>query len=220
MGHIPIVATNFINNVIDQSYYFSALVIIAVALVLFVLSFEKRKPRTREVILMAVMVSIAVVGRLVFFAVPHIKPCAAIIIIVGMMLGKQAGFLCGVLTAFISDFFFGVGPWTPFQMIAFGLIGLLAAVFFNPKTVETTKGFVAVLIYGFVATFIIYGLIMDTATVMMFTDKVKWTSLLATYATGLIYNIIHAASTVAFLWLLARVMQRKLQRMMLKYNIQ
>ena len=67
-------------------------------------SFEKRKPKTREVVVLAVMTGIATLGRVIFFMLPQFKPCVAIIIITGIMLGKQAGFLCGALTAFVSDF--------------------------------------------------------------------------------------------------------------------
>ena len=71
---------------------------------------------------------------------PQFKPCVAIIIITGIMLGKQAGFLCGALTAFVSDFFFGQGPWTPWQMFAFGIIGFISAIVFQKrKYLATTK---------------------------------------------------------------------------------
>lgn len=67
---------------------------------------------------------------------PQFKPCVAIIIITGIMLGKQSGFfLCGALTAFVSDFFFGQGPWTPWQMFAFGIIGFISAIVFSKKKV-------------------------------------------------------------------------------------
>ena len=97
-------------------------------------SFEKRKPKTREVVVLAVMTSIATLGRVIFFMLPQFKPCVAIIIITGIMLGKQSGFLCGALTAFVSDFFFGQGPWTPWQMFAFGIIGFISAIFFKKES--------------------------------------------------------------------------------------
>ena len=99
-------------------------------------SFEKRKPKTREVVVLAVMTGIATLGRVIFFMLPQFKPCVAIIIIYGeFMLGKQSGFLCGALTAFVSDFFFGQGPWTPWQMFAFGIIGFISAIVFQKKKV-------------------------------------------------------------------------------------
>ena len=92
-----------------REYYLAAILIIVISIFLFMWSFEKRKPKTREVVVLAVMTSIATLGRVMFFMLPQFKPCVAIIIITGIMLGKQAGFLCGALTAFVSDFFFGQG---------------------------------------------------------------------------------------------------------------
>ena len=87
-----------------REYYLAAILIIVISIFLFMWSFEKRKPKTREVVVLAVMTSIATLGRVMFFMLPQFKPCVAIIIITGIMLGKQAGFLCGALTAFVSDF--------------------------------------------------------------------------------------------------------------------
>ena len=116
-----------------REYYLAAILIIAISIFLFMWSFEKRKPKTREVVVLAVMTSIATLGRVIFFMLPQFKPCVAIIIITGIMLGKQSGFLCGALTAFVSDFFFGQGPWTPWQMFAFGIIGFISAIFFQKR---------------------------------------------------------------------------------------
>ena len=96
----------------DRLYLIASVVLIIIAIVIFVRKYEKNRPSTKDVVLISVMISLAVIGRLVFFMIPQFKPCAAVIIITGIMLGKQAGFLSGVMTAFISDFFFGMGPWT------------------------------------------------------------------------------------------------------------
>ena len=87
-----------------REYYLAAILIIVISIFLFMWSFEKRKPKTREVVVLAVMTSIATLGRVMFFMLPQFKPCVAIIIITGIMLGKQAGFLCGALTAFCQIF--------------------------------------------------------------------------------------------------------------------
>ena len=116
-----------------REYYLVAILIIVISIFLFMWSFEKRKPKTREVVVLAVMTGIATLGRVMFFMLPQFKPCVAIIIITGIMLGKQAGFLCGALTAFVSDFFFGQGPWTPWQMFAFGIIGFISAIVFQKR---------------------------------------------------------------------------------------
>ena len=137
-----------------REYYLAAILIIVISIFLFMWSFEKRKPKTREVVVLAVMTSIATLGRVKFFMLPQFKPCVAIIIITGIMLGKQAGFLCGALTAFVSDFFFGQGPWTPWQMFAFGIIGFISAIVFQ-KRKYLAYNKVALCVYGFIMTFVV-----------------------------------------------------------------
>ena len=204
----------------DRLYLIASVVLIILAIVLFVRAFEKKKPSTKDVVLISVMISLAVIGRLVFFMIPQFKPCAAIVIITGIMLGKQSGFLCGVMTAFISDLFFGMGPWTLWQMIAFGLIGVISALIFNDKRIEKMRGYgkLILCIYGFLITFVLYGLIMDTATVFMITDKPKLSIFVATYASGVVFNLIHGLSTFIFLYLMANPLSKKIRRILIKYQ--
>ena len=177
-----------------REYYLAAILIIVISIFLFMWSFEK------------------------FFMLPQFKPCVAIIIITGIMLGKQAGFLCGALTAFVSDFFFGQGPWTPWQMFAFGIIGFISAIFFQ-KRKYLAYNKVVLCVYGFIMTFVVYGLILDTATVFMYTDRPKISSFMSTYAMGIPFNIVHGIATVVFLLLLAKTLFNKLSRMKEKYGM-
>lgn len=202
-----------------RQYYIVSIVIIFLAILYFVWSFEKRKPRTREIVMLAVLTAMAIVGRIIFFMTPQFKPCAAIIIITAIMLGKQSGFLCGCLTAFISDFFFGQGPWTPWQMLAFGLIGVISAIVFSGKNKKLIENKYIISSYGFVITFLLYGGIMDSATVIMYTDTPSFSSFLATYASGLYFNLIHGLSTFIFLFILSREMFRKINRIKIKFDM-
>ena len=204
----------------DRLYLIASVVLIVLAIVIFVRSFERKKPGTKDVVLLSVMISLAVVGRLVFFMIPQFKPCAAIVIIAGIMLGKQAGFLSGVMTAFISDMFFGMGPWTLWQMIGFGLIGLISAIIFNQERIEKMGGFAKLILctYGFLVTFLLYGLLMDTATVFMVTDKPKLSTFIATYSAGIVFNMIHGISTFIFLYLMANPLSKKIKRVLVKYG--
>ena len=202
-----------------RGYYFTSMCIIVISIFIFLWSFEKRKPKTREIVTLAVMTALAVVGRLAFFMTPQVKPCAAIIIITGVMLGKQSGFLCGVLTAFVSGFFFGQGPWTPWQMIAFGIIGFLSGVLFSKKNIKYAYNKWIISIYGFLATFVIYGLILDTATVFMYTDTPKPETFVVTYLSGIVFNLIHAASTFVVLFLISNATIKKLERLKIKYKM-
>lgn len=202
-----------------KEYYAVAMVIILFSIAAFMFSFEKRKPQAREIVVLAVMVSLAVVGRVIFFMTPQFKPCGAVIIITGIMLGKEAGFLCGALTAFVSDFFFGQGPWTPWQMAAFGIIGLISALVFSGKRKKMAENKIVLCVFGFFMTFLVYGVIMDTATVFMYTDAPTISAFLATYSTGVIFNMIHGISTVIFLLLLSKPFFAKLKRIKIKYGM-
>lgn len=202
-----------------RGYYFTSMCIIVISIFIFLWSFEKRKPKTREIVTLAVMTALAVVGRLAFFMTPQVKPCAAIIIITGVMLGRQSGFLCGALTAFVSGFFFGQGPWTPWQMIAFGIIGFLSGVLFSKKNIKYAYNKWIISVYGFLATFVIYGFILDTATVFMYTDTPKTETFVATYLSGIGFNLIHAASTFVVLFLISNATIKKLERLKIKYKM-
>lgn len=202
-----------------RQYYIISIVIILLALAFFIWSFEKRKPQVREIVMLAVLTAMAIVGRVIFFMIPQFKPCAAIIIITAIMLGKESGFLCGCLTAFISDFFFGQGPWTPWQMIAFGFIGVISAWIFQGAGKRFIHNRIFISTYGFFITFVLYGAIMDTATVVMYTDRPKLSAFFATYASGIVFNLIHGLSTFVFLFLLSEGMFKKINRIKLKFHM-
>ena len=135
-------------------------------------------------------------------------------------MASQAGFLSGVMTAFISDMFFGMGPWTLWQMIGFGLIGLISAIIFNQERIEKMGGFAKLILctYGFLVTFLLYGLLMDMATVFMVTDKPKLSTFIATYSAGIVFNMIHGISTFIFLYLMANPLSKKIKRILIKYQ--
>lgn len=223
---IPLVIFFGIFFLNDRSNVFIGLCIVLLAMVPFGMVFEDRNPQARELLLIAVLAAIAVVGRTAFFMVPQFKPMTAIVIIAGVGLGPEAGFLTGAISGFVSNFFFGQGPWTPWQMFAYGIIGFIAGLLFsryNTKKIRTKWGekiyMVVLCTFGFLATFVIYGLVMDFSSALTFTKDFSWPVLLAKIASGVIFNLIHAVSTVIFLLFLARPMQRKLDRIKKKYGI-
>lgn len=95
----------------------------------FFLVFGK-KPQARDLVPIAVMAALGVVGRTVFAVIPlpNFKPVSAIVIMTGMVFGPETGFLTGALTGFVSNFIFGQGPWTPWQMFSWGMIGFAAGL--------------------------------------------------------------------------------------------
>ena len=112
----------------DRKYYLAGLAIIVLTTAAFFLHFESRKPQARELVILAVLCALAVASRAAFAAVPHFKPMLAIVMLTGIAFGPEAGFLCGAISGFASNFLFGQGPWTPWQMFAYGISGLLAGL--------------------------------------------------------------------------------------------
>nr|WP_236860120.1 ECF transporter S component [Candidatus Formimonas warabiya] len=201
----------------DRKYYFISLLIILETMLPFVMVFESRKPQARELIIIAVLCAIGVAGRAAFFMLPQFKPVVAIVIIAGVAFGGEAGFLVGAVTGFASNMFFGQGPWTPWQMFAFGIIGFLAGVLFRKGLLRRGRG--ALCIFGGFATFLIYGGIMNSAAVFMFQAKPTTEMFYLTYLQGIPFDLVHATATVFFLWLISQPMLEKLDRIKVKYGL-
>lgn len=202
-----------------RSYYFISICVIVAAMLPFFAAFEDRRPQARELVLISSLVVIATAGRAVFFMLPHFKPVTALVIVAGIGLGAEAGFLTGAMTGFVSNFFFGQGPWTPWQMFAFGVIGFLAGLLFEKRMRRGNVPLVGVCVYGFLATVVIYGLLLDTSTALSVLEGLTWQSVLACYVAGVPVNITHGVSTVVFLLLCAKPMLKKIRRMRKKYGL-
>ena len=201
----------------DKKYYFISLLIILETMIPFGFAFENRKPKARELVIISALCAIGVAGRTVFFMLPQFKPVAAIVIISGVAFGGETGFLVGAITAFVSNFFFGQGPWTPWQMFSFGIIGFLAGIMFQKGILRKTKTDMCV--FGFLVTFVIYGGIMNPASVIMWQSNININMVLSSYVMGMPFDFIHAVSTVFFLFFAAEPMLEKLERIKIKYGL-
>lgn len=199
----------------DRKYFFVSLAIVIYTLLIFFMRFEFKKPPAREVVILSVMVAIAVVGRAAFFITPNFKPITAIVIIAGVALGAEAGFIVGAMSGFVSSFIFGLGPWTPWQMFALGLIGYLSGVVFRGREGHT----VYLCAFGALCAFFIYGGIVDLWTILGFSQGPDLAFALSVYTMAVPFNLIHAVATVIFLALLAKPMIQKLQRVKLKFGL-
>lgn len=201
----------------DRKYYFISLLIIFETMIPFLMVFESRKPKARELIVISVLCAIAVAGRAAFFMLPQFKPVVALVIIAGVCFGGETGFLVGSVTGFVSNFFFGQGPWTPWQMFAFGIIGFIAGILFKKGFLRKTKA--SLCIFGFLATFVIYGGIMNPASVIMWQNKINWDMIEAAYIMGIPFDLIHALGTAFFLWFISEPMIDKIERIKVKYGL-
>ena len=201
----------------DRRYYLISMLIILETMIPFAMVFESRKPQARELVIISVLCAIAVGGRAAFFMLPQFKPVLAVIIITGVCFGGETGFLTGAVTGFVSNFFFGQGPWTPWQMFAFGIIGFIAGILFKKGILRKTR--VSLCIFGFSAALVIYGGIMNPASVIMQQVKITPQMILSSYIMGIPFDLIHALSTAFFLWFISEPMLDKLERLKIKYGL-
>ena len=122
----------------DKFYAWVTLAAVLLACLPFFIRFEKKETDAKTLILIAVMIALSVVGRFIFAPLPGFKPVTAMTVLTAMYFGSDAGFMTGALTAVISNFYFGQGPWTPFQMFSWGIIGLIAGIF--AEKLKKSKG--------------------------------------------------------------------------------
>ncbi len=174
--------------------------------------YEKKKASVTEAALVAVMTAFSTVGRVIFAAAPHFKPVTALVIVTGASLGPSAGFAAGALTAAISNMYFGQGPWTFFQMAAWGLIGMAAG--FLGEHIRGIRG--RLVAFGAVSG-AAYSLLMDFCTALMAGDSLSPAKYAAFAVAGLPVTAVYAASNAVFLWILGRPFCRKLARIKRKY---
>lgn len=194
----------------EKRYAFVTLAVTVLTLLLFVAGFEKKKTGTRRLVLCAVMVALSVVGRFI----PFFKPITALTVITAVYIGSESGFFVGALSAVISNFFFGQGPWTPFQMLAWGMIGFFAGVLGG-----WLKGRrVLLVIYGVLAG-VIYSLVMDVWTVMWFDGGINGSVYLGAITAALPHTALYAFSNAVFLWIIAKPFGEKLERVKVKYGV-
>ena len=201
----------------DRKYYFISLLIILETMIPFCMVFESRKPQARELVVISVLCAIAVAGRAAFFMLPQFKPVVALVIIAGVCFGGETGFLVGAVTGFVSNFFFGQGPWTPWQMFAFGITGFIAGILFKKGFLRKTKA--SLCIFGFLATFVIYGGIMNPSTIIQTQANPTLQMIMASYISGAPFDLVHAVSTAFFLWFISEPIIDKLERIKVKYGL-
>lgn len=198
----------------DKKYAFISIAIAVLAFVPLIISFENKKTSTRRLILISVMTALSVAGRFLFAFLPGFKPVTAMIVITAVFFGSEAGFLTGALTALISNFYFGQGPWTPFQMFAWGLIGFFAGVLSSPLK----KSKVLLVLYGIISG-IAFSLVMDLYTVFSIDNSFNLPMYTAALVTSLPQTVIYAVSNPIFLLLLIKPFSEKLERIKTKYGI-
>lgn len=199
----------------EKNYYLLIIAVLVLSMLPFFVSFEKEKVTSREITLIASLTALAVVSRAVFYLVPQVKPIAAVVAVSGVCLGGKRGYLVGALSMLVSNFLFGQGIWTPFQMVAMGFVGLIFGVVFSKIKVNK----ISLALVGFLSVTVVYGLIVDLSTVLMISGDMNIKSVLSVYLAGAPFNLIFGATTAVFLFLFGEVFIKKIDRINIKYGI-
>lgn len=201
-----------------RGYYLTSTLVIVFVLIPFFLAFEGRKPQARELMLIAVLCALAVVSRASFAMLPNFKPIYGVIILSGIAFGAQAGFLVGAIGAFASNFLFGQGPWTPWQMLAYGACGLVAGLCYHRKN-KLPKDPLSLGLFGFIVVMFVVCPLLDTSTVLTTLTVFTPVSVISIYTTAIITNLIQAGCTFLTLLVLGKPVLKILERIITKYGL-
>ena len=178
-----------------MNWEFAALAILAAALISGFLWYERTHPGSRMLALVATLAGLAAIGRIAFAPIPNVKPTTDIIFIAGFALGGAPGFVVGAVAALASNLLFGQGPWTPWQMVAWGLCGVFGAII-GRVTGQQIGRIPLALLCG--AAGLGFGAIMDGSIWVTYAGGQGITQYLAISATSLPFNIAHALGNVVF----------------------
>ncbi|QNF30844.1 ECF transporter S component [Metabacillus sp. KUDC1714] len=181
----------------------------------FIIRFERRKVAGRELVILAVLAAIAAVSRVPFASIPSVQPTTFVIIVTGIAFGAESGFVVGALAALVSNLFLGQGPWTPWQMYAWGMIGLVAGFLRNTWLIKKSFGRI---IFGFFSG-ILFGWVMNLWYFVSLGDQVKFAEIIAYYGASMYFDLAHALSNVFFLIVFANSWIKILQRFRKKYGL-
>ena len=204
-----------------RMYYLTSTLVVMEVMLPFFYAFETRRPQARELVTIAVMCALATAARVVIH-IPGFKPILGIIMVAGIAFGAEAGFLTGAVSAFASNFFFSQGPWTPWQMMAYGIGGFVAGLLFHKKRPFPGRPWLSTLALsavGFLTVMLVVGPLLDTCTVFTTGSRITWKYALAVYAAGFGYNLTHAAATAITIFLVSRPLLEKLDRLKRKYGM-
>lgn len=196
--------------------YITGVFIIVELSVPFFMMFEKRKPQARELVVLAVMIALAVIGR-VAIPIPHFKAAFAIIMLTGIAFGPEAGFIVGAITAFASNFFYGQGAYMPWQMMAYGAGGMLAGFVFIKNKIPQKPLVMA--IFGFLAVVLWIGPLLDTSHIFIMMPEINISTITASLASGFPVNVSQGICTALMMFLFGRPLLEKLDRVKQKHGM-
>ncbi len=199
---------------INLNWGIIATAMVLLCIIIFFFKFERYAHTSKEIALISMLATISAVLRIPFAAIPGVQPCTYLITCSGYVFGPIAGFMVGAMTPFISNFFLGHGPWTPYQMLAWGLIGAGSAYIrqCNPGVKLLT---VIGLLWGFA-----YGIIMNIWFWASFIYPLTITTFAFSMIDSIWFDALHAIGNAFFLNLFGRKTISILERFKKRFHVE
>lgn len=172
----------------SRNYLLFSFGFLVVTLGVYFWRFEKSQHNSKEIVFIAIVCALAVVGRIIFAALPSVKPELFILIMGAVVSGPETGFLMGTIIALTSNMYFGQGVWTPWQMFALGIIGLISGLMSSdvPRWL--------LVVWGFFSGFLM-GWIMDIYYIIGYVDPITIKSILTSIMASFYFDFVHALFT-------------------------
>lgn len=194
-------------------YYLIAAMILAEGCIPLIWAYNGKGIRKSLMVIILIMSFITVLLRVVI-PVPNFKPVYAFIMLTGIGLGAQSGFVTGALTALVSNFFFGQGAYLPWQMLAFGMGGMIAGICFCSGRLPRKPMLLAV--YGFVSVMVMIGPMLDCSQLIFLS---RGSDISAVLRSGLTVNFNQALCSLITMLIFGRPVIDKLERYKKKFDL-
>lgn len=194
----------------ERAYVYVVFALSSLSLLIFLTGFDNRKIGSRRAVTVAIMTVLCTVGRFI----PFFKPVTALTILCSIYLGCESGFAVGAFAALVSGIYFGMGPWLPFQMTAWGSIGFISGLCAPLLKKSKIFRYLFSVLCG-----VVFSLIMDIWTVLWYSDGFDFSLYLAATVTAIPTTVVYCISNVLFLALFYKPFSQKLERIKTKYGI-
>jgi energy-coupling factor transport system substrate-specific component len=172
-----------------------ATVFVGLCVLGFFCEFERAAAGAKEIALVSMLGTISALSRVPFAVMLGFQPCGLFVVCTGYVFGPMAGFMVGCLTILISNLFLGQGPWTPYQMFSWGLVGITAA---GLSRIPHLRGRIFVLVvFGFVWGYL-YGFIMNIWFWTYFVYPLTLKTYLFALLNAVIWDATHALANLFF----------------------
>ena len=199
---------------LDTRWALLSLLAVTLALIIIYLRYDRRGASAKEVALIA---TLAALGRIPFAAIPSLQPTTFLVLITGYVFGVVPGFMVGSLAAFVSNFFLGHGPWTPWQMLGWGLVGVSGGILGG---LQLKRAKLPLLIMSFLWGFL-FGWLLNIWHWLAFVYPLSLKSLVAVQLTSFWFDAMHSLGNLVLMYFLGmdliKVLCRFKRRLTISY---